>query len=237
LEFIKRIVGAAFIACLFCPLARAQNTQFLPEVDGNLSLNSQFRAYVQAKDDRDGGDPAQFTFGPSIQFFAKPLVRLKRVTKFDLDDSKARPLVLETGYRIVTAPGMPSTNRAIEAATSRMPFFAGIVITDRNRFDLDWKNGTFTWRYRNKLTLERTFGVRSYHLIPYLAAEPFYESQYSKWSTTDVYAGCLLPVGKHVQIDPYFEFENDTAKAPNRQQYYVGLAVQFYFSMKKTSAF
>lgn len=237
MKFIPGIAGFAFIAFLFCPLARAQNTQFLPEIDAHLTLSSQFRAYVETKDDRDGGDPQQFTFGPSVQFFAKPLVRLKRVTKFDLDDSKARPLILETGYRIVTSPGALPTNRVVEAATSRLPFFAGIVVTDRNRFDFDWKNGVFTWRYRNKLTVERTFAVHSYHLIPYVAAEPFYESQYSKWSATDLYAGCYLPVGRHVQFDPYFEFENDTAKAPNRQQYYVGLAVQFYFSIKKTSAF
>jgi hypothetical protein len=29
-------------------------------------------------------------------------------------------------------------------------------LTNRNRADLDWKNGVFTWRHRNKLTMERT---------------------------------------------------------------------------------
>jgi hypothetical protein len=76
--------------------------------------------------------------------------------------------------------------------TIHFPLPAGILITDRNRADLDWKNGSFTWRYRNKLTLERTLSIRSYHLIPYVAAEPFYESQYKKWNTTDLYAGCSL---------------------------------------------
>jgi hypothetical protein len=227
------IVGAILLASVSGPAVRAQNTQFLPEVDAYVGLNSQFRVYVQAKDDREGGDPEQFTFGPSIEFYAKPLVRLKRITLFDLDDSKSRPLILESGYRIVSAPGAPPENRAVEAATSRLPLFAGVLLTDRNRFDLDWKSGVFTWRYRNKLTIERTFAVASYHLIPYVAAEPFYESQYSKWSATDLYAGCLLPVGKHVQFNPYFEFENDTSKRPNRQQYYVGLIVQFHFSLKQ----
>jgi hypothetical protein len=235
LKTASRIFGALVLASGVVPAVRAQNTQFLPEVDAYLTLNSQFRAYVQAKDDREGGDPEQFTFGPSIQFYAKPLIKLKRVTTFDLDDSKSRPLVLESGYRIISAPGAPPESRAVEAATSRLPLFAGILLTDRNRFDLDWKNGAFTWRYRNKLTLERTFAVHSYHLIPYVAAEPFYESQYSKWSATDLYAGCLLPVGKHVEFDPYFEFENDTSKRPNRQQYYVGLIAQFYFSLKRDS--
>jgi hypothetical protein len=220
----------AIVLSIACMPARAQDTQFLPEIDAHLTWNSYLRGYLQAKDDREGGDPTQFTFGPSLEFYLKPLIKLKKVTVFDLNDAKSRALVIETGYRIITAPNTPNENRAVEAITSHFPIFASILLTDRNRVDLDWKNGTFTWRYRNKLTLERTFAIHSYHLIPYVAAEPFYESQYKKWASTDLYAGCLLPVGKHVEFDPYYEFENDTGKAPNRQQYYVGLALYLFFS-------
>lgn len=224
-----------FLGCLACSSARAQDTQFLPEIGAHLTLNSHLRVYLEAKDDREGGDPAQSTLGPSLQVYLKPLIRLKRATIFDLDDAKSRPLVLESGYRIIAAPNMARENRAVESATTHLPLFARILLTERNRFDLDWKNGAFTWRYRNKVTLERAISIHSYHLTPYVAAEPFYESQYKKWSTTDLYLGCLLPVGKHVEFDPYYEFENDTGKAPNRQQYYVGLSVQFYFSLPQTS--
>jgi hypothetical protein len=154
---------------------------------------------------------------------------------FDLDDAKSRPLVFESGYRIITAPNTPSENRAIEAVTSHLPLSGRLLLADRNRADLDWKNGSFTWRYRNKLTLQRTFSVRSYHLIPYVAAEPFYESQYRKWSATDLYVGSLFPLGKHVELNPYYEYENDTSKKPNRQTNFVGLAAYVYFSVKNSS--
>jgi len=114
------------------------------------------------------------------------------VTLLDLDDAKSRPLVLESGYRLITAPNTPNENRLQEAATFRFPLFAQILLSDRNRFDLDWKNGSSTWRYRNKLTPERTFAIRSYHFIPYVAAEPFYESQYSKWSNHRSLCGILI---------------------------------------------
>jgi hypothetical protein len=226
----RMLATLAIVLSIACMPAHAQDTQFLPEIDAHLTWNSYLRGYLQAKDDREGGDPTQFTFGPSLEFYLKPLIKLKNVTVFDLNDAKSRVLVIETGYRIITAPNTPNENRAVEAITSHFPIFASILLTDRNRVDLDWKNGTFTWRYRNKLTLERTFAIHSYHLIPYVAAEPFYESQYKKWASTDLYAGCLLPVGKHVEFDPYYEFENDTGKAPNRQQYYVGLALYLFFS-------
>lgn len=220
-----------FFACCACLLAQGQ-TQFLPEIDTHIKLNSNFRTYVQAKDDRDGGDPTQFTFGPSLQFYRKPLVVLKRVTLFDLDETKSRPFVLETGYRVITAPNTPVENRAEEVATIHLPFVGKIFAQDRNRADLDWKNGSFTWRYRNRLWLQRGYETGSFRFIPFVAAEPFYESQYGKWSTTDLYVGSLFPVGKKVQFELYYEHENDTGKSPNKQQNYVGLALLLFFSIK-----
>ena len=87
------------LACFACLPVHAQDTQFLPEIDAHLTFNHYVRGYLQAKDDREGGDPTQFTFGPSIEFFLKPLIKLKSVTLFDLDDAKSRPLVLESGWR------------------------------------------------------------------------------------------------------------------------------------------
>lgn len=205
----------------------------LPEVDVHLRVNSYIRTYFQVKDDREGGDPEQATIGPSIELYRKPLIQLKRVSFFDLDDAKSRPFVLESGYRIVTAPNAPPENRALEAATFHLPLKDGVLLSDRTRADLDWQDGSFTWRYRNKLTLERTISIRSYHFIPYAAAEPFYESAYKKWSSTDLYVGSLAPVEKHFQFNLYYEHENNTGKSPNRQENYVGMAMNIYFSVSK----
>jgi hypothetical protein len=228
-DMFNRWVILVWFACL---QVHAQDAQTLPEIDVHLRLNPNVRVYLQAEDDRAGGDPQQFTFGPSIQFSRKPLLRLKHITLFDLDDAKSRPLECESGYRIITAPDTPPEHRAQESVTFRIPLLVGLLVSDRNRADLDWQNGIFTWRYRNQLRLERTVSIHSYHFIPYLEAEPFYESKYSKWSATDLYVGSLFPVGKHVQFDSYFEYENDTSKKPNRQNHYAGLALHIYFSLK-----
>ena len=213
--------------------ANGQNIQFLPEVDAHLKLNSNFQAYLEAKDDRDGGESDQFAIGPSIQLYLKPLLRLKEVTAFDLNDAKSRFLVLEVGYRYLAAPNAPPDNRMIPVVTFNFPLKAGFHRSDRNRADLDWKDGEFTWRYRNKLTLERTFSIYSYHLVPYIAAEPYYVSQYGKWSTTSLFAGCLFPVGKHFEFNTYYEHENNTGKHPNNPVNQVGLALYLYFSLEK----
>jgi hypothetical protein len=66
------------------------------------------------------------------------LIKLKEVTKFDLDNTKSRFLVLETGYGYITAPDAPPENRLLTAATFNFPLGAVFHLSDRNRADLDW---------------------------------------------------------------------------------------------------
>jgi hypothetical protein len=224
---------ALVLLLLFCKAANAQSSQevqFLPEIDAYLKLNPNIRVSAQAKDTREGGDSTQAEIGPSAEFYLKPLIKLRDITRFDLDDAKARPLVVTAGYRYLAAPGKPGTNRIPLAVTSHLPIKAKLLLTDRNRADLDWSNGSFTWRYRNMLSLERTVTISSYHLIPYASAEIYYESQYSKVSTTELYAGSLIPIGKHFQLNAYYEHQNNTGKHPNSQVHGLALTLNIYVS-------
>ena len=186
---------------------------------------------MEAKADQDGGDPLQAGIGPSLQLFLKPLAKLKEMKTFDLDDAKSRFFALEAGYRYIGAPNTPTENRMLTAATFNFPMKAGFSLSDRNRADLNWKNGNFTWRYRNKLTVERTVTIRNFHHIPYVAVEPFYESEFSKWSTTALYVGSLFPIGRHVEFNLYYEHENNTGGKKNHPENAVGLALYLFFSL------
>jgi hypothetical protein len=231
-----RIYWVAVILLVFqCKTGKAQSTQeveFFPEVDFYLKLNPNIRINVQAKDTREGGEPTQATIGPSVEFYVKPLIKLRDITRFDLDDAKKRTLVLAAGYRYLSSPTSHSTNRIPLAATSHLPLNANLLLTDRSRADLDWSGGAFTWRYRNRLSLERTLKIHSHHWIPYASAEVYYESQYGKWSTTELYAGSIFPMGKHFQLQAYYEHQNNTGKTPNKQVHGLGLTLDIYFSKK-----
>jgi len=222
------------IMCLARVPARAQETQtdFLPEIDLHLKLNPNAQIFFQAKNDREGGDPRQGTLGPSFQFYRKPLWSLKRLFVFDLDSTKLAPWMLESGYRVITAPDTPVKNRLIEAMTFRFALLHQIGVGNRDRVDLDWQDRVFTWRFRNRLVVGRMFTIRSLHFAPYAAWEPFYLSQYGKFAATDIYAGVDVPVGKRVEFNGYYEHENNTGKSPNSQRNYVGLQLQLYFSLQ-----
>jgi hypothetical protein len=212
-----------------CQTAKAQTFQFLPEVDAYTTIHPEIRFNFQAKETREAGDPTQVEIGPGFDFFLKPLLRLKRITVFDLDEAKSRPLQLSAGFRYVPSPDKPHVERFILAATPHLPLFAKILLSDRNRADLDWEKGQFTWRYRNRLQLERTVTVGGYHPIPYVSVEEFYQNQYQKWTTTALYAGCLFPIKKHFEFDPYYEHQNVTNKHPNEQYNQLGLILNMFF--------
>jgi hypothetical protein len=218
----------ALLPCVPLP-AQTSSTEFFPEIDVNVSLRSDVRFLFQAKETREGGEPTQAEIGPSMEFYRKPLIRLKNITIFDPDETNSRPLVLSLGYRYLPAPDKPAVNRMEPVATINLPLRGRLLTTDRNRADLDWSNGGFNWRYRNRFTVERRFSIHSYHPAPYVSAEAFYESQYAKWSSTDLYAGCLLPLGKHVELDPYYEHQNNTGNHPNQQVNAGGLILDLYF--------
>jgi hypothetical protein len=223
-----QVLAAGFICA--CLRAQAQSSEFLPEIDFYTKVHDGVRFTFQAKQTREAGEPVQAEIGPTVDFYLHPWIRLKEVNKFDLDDSKPRLLTLAMGYRYLPeANGGAATNRMEPVLTMRFPVTKRLLLTDRNRFDLDWKSGGFEWRYRNRVQLEGPFPIRRYHMKAYVSVEPFYQSQYGKWSDTAIYAGCLLPIRKHVQLDPYYEHQNNTGKRPNQQLNQFGIVLNLFF--------
>lgn len=112
---------------------------------------------------------------------------------------------------------------------ANVPLVAKILLSDRNRFDLDWQQGQFNWRYRNRVKLQRAIHIGSYHPAPYVSAEPFCQSQFQKWGTTALYAGSLFPGGRHFAFDACYEHQNITVQHPNQQLNQFGLILNIYF--------
>jgi hypothetical protein len=210
--------------------ASAQSDELNPEIDVYHKLTPDLRFDFQAKQSREASTPNSPEIGPSLDFYLKSLQMLREIRKSDEDDSRDHVVVLSIGYRYLPTIGEPPINRMEPVVTVNLPVFGSkVLFSDRNRADLDWKNGGFTWRYRNRLQFQRKVQIRSYHISPYASAEFFYESQYGKWSDTAIYTGCMLPFGKHAAFDPYYEHQNITGKSPNQQLNQLGLILNLYF--------
>jgi len=223
------VIGLGLMFTILGPSLAAQSLQSWPEVDTYVKLNSNVRVSFFGALTRENAEGSSAEIGPNIDFYFKPLVKLKRITVFELDQSKSRPVMLRLSYRYLPAVEGPTEHRVGVEATGRYPLIRGVLLSDRNRADLRYIDGILSWRYRNRITAERTFSVRSFHFAPYLRAEAFYDNRFDKWSRTALTAGSTFPIGKHFELEWYYEHQNDTAKSPNRQVDGLGYVLSMYF--------
>jgi hypothetical protein len=229
-----RCFEAAAMGLLFAILApplvaQTQSLQAWPEVDTYLSLNSDVRISFFVAATRENRQGASAELGPNIDFYFKPLRKLNRITIFELDQSKSRLVTLRLGYRYIPSTNGPTEHRGLIEATGRYPLVRGVLLSDRNRLDLRSIDGELAWRYRNRISAERTVSIRSYHFTPYLRAEAYYDGNFHKWSRTAETAGCIFPFRKRYEVEPYYEHQNDTGTSPNRQVNALGLVLSMYF--------
>jgi len=214
------------LASFFAPALHAQTVEFLPEINFHAKLDSNVRFVFQAKETRENGIPKQAEIGPSMEFYWRPL---KNLLPNGVDEAKTRFILLSLGYRYLPASDAPATNRILLMATPRFPLKAKLVVSDRNRGELNFSKGELNWRYRNRLQLEREITIRSYRPVPYANVEAYYDSKFQKWSSVVIEAGSQFPIGKHTELDIYYEHQNNTGKAPNEQVNAAGLILNLHF--------
>ncbi|HYX69153.1 MAG TPA: DUF2490 domain-containing protein [Terriglobales bacterium] len=211
-----------------CPAAQAQDTQsqWWPELDTYLTLNQRFRVSVSAsrKTDGDSGDSIQV--GPNLDVTLRS-VRGKHQAQGN-DASKRKFLTFRAGYRYVINSGKADEQRGILELTPRYYLPWAMLLSDRNRADLRVIGGDFSWRYRNRLTLERDFKIKSVSLTPYLRGELLYDSRYGIWNRNSYSFGVIFPVHKHFELEPYFTHQNDSRSSPAHINA-VGFTFSLYF--------
>jgi hypothetical protein len=80
-----------------------------------------------------------------------------------------------------------------------------LLVSERNRFDLNFTSGKFDPRYRNRIRLERSFDVGETRLIPYANGEFFYGFSGGKWIKTRVAAGPGVQVWERFVPEVYVQ--------------------------------
>ncbi len=220
---ILLIVFSAFAAC-------AQTEQLLPEVDTYIRIHSNLRLFFLTQVSMENDAATQAAIGPNLDIFVKPWFKLGRVAGFQLDEAKSRPLSFRVGYNYIPSTDGPTENRILLEATGRAPLLIGSLVSNRLRVDLRFIEGSgYSWRFRERLSVERNLELGSFKMTPYVRVEFFYDSRYSKWSTTSVTAGSTFPIRKHTELEFYYQHDNNTGTSPNQQTNALGLVLSLYF--------
>ncbi len=216
----------ALVAALLCPGATAQTSevQHWPEIDTYVNLNSRARVSFFAARTDDGLTPESVQVGPNLDIFLKPFLRRRLRTN---NVAEQKYLTFRVGYRYGTGPDQPTEHRPILELTPRFPLPADMVLTVRNRADLRWIGGQFSWRYRPRFMLERSVTLSGLPVTPYARGELFYDNRYGIWNQNAYCLGATFSVRHSLDIEPFYEHRNNSRSAPARINAF-GLTLSLY---------
>ena len=152
-------------------------------------------------------------------------------------------VILRTGYRYGTSVGNSDPfkeHRLLSEQTLRQLLPGDLLLSDRNREDFRFVDGDFSFRYRNRVTLEREFHLlKARTITPYVSGEIFYDTRYNIWNRNRFSFGVqqslrrgplrkiLLPK-RQVILDLYYMRQNDS-RSDIQHVNAIGAALAFYF--------
>jgi hypothetical protein len=232
-----------FLLLTSTQVARAQEDitkkEFWPEIDVYINVKPKVRLYLlgtvsKAVEDGEFRNAQGYEgqFGVHVDYIPNDHV------------------ILRTGYRYGSSVGSNSDSfkehRLITEQTLRHLLPGDFILSDRNREDFRFVSGEdFSFRYRNRVTLEREFklpkvpilGGRS--MTPYVSGEIFYDTRYKTWNRNRFAVGVqqsllrgplqkLLLHKRQIILDLYYLRQNDS-RAEIQHVNALGAALIFYF--------
>ena len=230
--YLRAPLCAAWLLVAAALPAGAQTVAVWPEMNVYVRLNSTARLLVVATTVKDDGETTDAEFGAHLDLFLKPILRPPGLM-FRVDESKNRVLMIRAGYRyLLSYMDGSAENRALLEATVRYPLtgrFGNMLLSNRNRMDFRVIDDTYSWRYRNRLSIDRELSVGPVRVNPYLRFEIFYDSRFAAFSRTEATAGASFPITKYWELEGYFDYQLDTGSSPNKKTRAVGAVTTFYF--------
>jgi len=130
--------------------------------------------------------------------------------------------------------------RFLVEQTLRKLLPGNLLLSERNREEFRFVNGDFSFRYRNRVTIEREFHpFKGRVIIPYVAGEIFYDTRYSTWNRNRMAVGLQIslregPIRKmllpkrQVFMDLYYMRQNNS-RSEIQHVNAIGAVLTFYF--------
>jgi hypothetical protein len=198
---VNRYFYPAVSFFLFGPRLLAQNidtvNEFWPEWQILISTSKTTRVMldVNATKEKDV-DYSNFEAGVHFDFFFPQFKHFLFRRLVSEDKTRNQMLLFRVGYRVDRSLNQATTvveQRPLVEGTLRWVFPDNVLMSDRNRIEFRFINGSFSWRYRNELKFERDFRIARFPFTAYLSTEPFYDSRYRAWNRFFFTYGMVSP--------------------------------------------
>jgi hypothetical protein len=217
--------------------APGQDRAIVTELDPGVGIAVDLTPRVRL-DFFAGSEKSEELAARKLKVSAGASFRAKPLLKGFLDDpdtDKQHILVIGTAYEYSRASESGVTtneHRIILDGTGRYAFARKFLLNDRNRFEFRFINGSYSFRHRNRLMLERPIKVGKRKLTPYGAAEAFWDQRFGKWSQFKFTGGVQIPFIRRSSFDLFYERQHCvTCTDPHTN--IVGLTFNLYLRRKK----
>jgi len=217
-------------------VVRAQESsthnEFWPEIDVYINLKPKVRLFLLGTVSKSVEDGELF----NAKAFESQI-------GMHVDYIPNKHFILRTGYRFGTSVGETSEpfkeHRLLTEQTLRKLLPGDLLLSDRNREDFRFLNGDFSFRYRNRVTLEREFQLQKRTVTPYVSGELFYDTRFDSWNRNRLAVGVqillrrgpirkLLLPKRQVILDVYYMRQNDS-RSNAAHVNAIGASLAFYF--------
>lgn len=233
------VLTVMVLAAASSPLA-AQDTahvsaQFWPELNVYVHLNGEARLFFIATPSHEVEDGRRtetydWQIGPFIEFGLRPLIP-SRAARSRAEGSKMQYLRFRSGIEYQGLPGAGNEEyRLVEELTPLTLLPGDVLLYWRNRLELRWIEGDFSWRFRPRLKVERLIHPgRSMTLVPYTSAELFWDSRRDTFNRIRCQFGVMAPASSWLEPEVNYTYQQDKSDGPNLITHALNVVVAFRF--------
>lgn len=117
----------------------------------------------------------------------------------------------------------------------RIPMKGGLLLSHRFRTDLRWigEESKFSYRYRYRIMLEKEFTKEARSIVPYINAEPYWDSRYSAFSRLRLIGGVTASWGPRFAFEGNITYQYDS-HYDTTNLYALNLILHVFFERKQS---
>lgn len=197
----------------------------------NASFELSERTRITALAEKHNGEEGGFGQSKTGAVFSYRMKRFGSHLRGDVDKENEYNLILGAGYEFIVTDQNGSSkreHRLLLQSTPKYVFWLGFLAQDRNRIEFRWNAGTYDFRYRNRLTIDRPLKIGKVRFAPYAAGELFWDRNHHSWNENQYAFGVQWPYKKIFMLNTYYLHQNCTTCSTNPLNV-AGATANFYF--------
>lgn len=197
----------------------------------NASFELSERTRITALAEKHNGEEGGYAQEKIGALFGYRMKRFGKHLRGDIDKENEYNMIMGVGYELIKThqnESLKTEHRLLLQSTPKYVFALGFLAQDRNRIEFRWNAGTYDFRYRNRLTIDRPFKIGKVHFAPYAAGELFWDRNHHSWNENQYAFGVQWPYRKMFMLNTYFLHQNCTTCSTNPLNV-AGVTANFYF--------